>query len=359
LIELRFYRDGGQTAVNVANQVAEFLGAAQTSLELALYDVRLNDDAAEIVQGALVGAQDRGVAVRLVYNVDHPGPIPVPPPPQTAPEVLEALPIPTRPIPGVPDLMHHKYVVRDREAVWTGSMNWSQDSWSRQENVVAIVRSPELAYAYGLNFDELWETGDVIGSGHVEPRPVDVGGVEVRPWFTPEHGEALAHRIAKRIGQARRRVRIASPVLSSGPILGTLAEVCSDGKVDVAGVVDDTQVDGVLYQWRMNGNASWKVPALRRFLDAAGFSGKPSTMWAPDTVHDFMHAKITVADDVSFLGSFNLSHSGEMNAENVLEIKDAAIADGLAAFVDEIRALYPFVTLPEDEPLAVKPAPLL
>ena len=359
MIELRFYRDGGQSAVDVAHQVAEFLGAARTSLELALYDIRLHDDAAEIVTGALLAAQERGVAVRLVYNVDHPGPIPVPPPPQTAPELLEALPIPTRPIPGVPDLMHHKYVIRDRDAVWTGSMNWSQDSWSRQENVIAIIDSPELAYAYGLNFDELWETGDVIGSGHVEPRPVDIGGVEVRPWFTPEHGEALAHRIAKRIGQAKRRVRIASPVLSSGPILGTLAEVCSDGKVDVAGVVDDTQVDGVLYQWRLNGNASWKVPALRRFLETAGFAGKPSTKWAPDTVHDFMHAKITVADDVSFIGSFNLSHSGEMNAENVLEIKDAAIADRLAAFVDEIRAIYPLVTLPEDKTQVAAASPLL
>ena len=124
--------------------------------------------------------------------------------------------------------------------------------------------------------------------------------------------------------------------------------------MDVAGVIDDTQVDGVLYQWRLNGNASWKVPALRQFLEAARFTGKPSTRWAPDTVHDFMHAKITVADDISFIGSFNLSHSGETNAENVLEIKDAAIADRLAAFVDEIRALYPLVTLPEDVP----PAPL-
>jgi phosphatidylserine/phosphatidylglycerophosphate/cardiolipin synthase-like enzyme len=359
LIELRFYRDGGQAAAEVAEQVAAFLGGAKKSLELALYDIRLHDDAAEIVKGALSDARGRGVAVRLVYNVDHPGPIPVPPPPKTAPQLVEALPIETRPIPGVPDLMHHKYVVRDRESIWTGSMNWSQDSWSRQENVVAIVHSRELAHAYGLNFDELWETGDVIGSGHVEPRPVDVGGIAVRPWFTPEHGEALAHRIAKRIGQAKRRVRIASPVLSSGPILGTLAEVCSDGKVDVAGVVDDTQVDGVLYQWRLNGNASWKVPALRRFLDAAGFSGKPSTTWAPDTVHDFMHAKITVADDISFLGSFNLSHSGELNAENVLELKDAAIADRLAAFVDEIRAQYPPVTLPEVGPVPAGPVPLL
>ena len=345
-LELRLYRDGGQTAVDVATQVAGFLGAARRSLELALYDIRLHGEAAELVTGALLAAQARGVTVRLVYNVDHPGPIPVPPPPQTAPELLEALPIGTRPIPGVPDLMHHKYAIRDRESVWTGSMNWTQDSWSRQENAVAVVDSPALAHAYGLNFDELWETGDVVDSGKVEPRPVDVGGIEVRPWFAPEHGEALAHRIAKRIGQAKRRVRIASPVLSSGPILGTLAEVCSDGKVDVAGVVDDTQVDGVLDQWKLNGNSTWKIPALRRFLEAAQFSGKPSTHWSPDTVHDFMHAKIVVADDVAFLGSFNLSHSGELNAENVLELRDAGLADRLAAFVDEIRALYPLVTLP-------------
>ena len=98
-------------------------------------------------------------------------------------------------------------------------------------------------------------------------------------------------------------------------------------------------------------------PALRRFLEAARFAGKPSTPWAPDTVHDFMHAKITVADDVSFVGSFNLSHSGETNAENVLEIKDAAIADRLATFVDEIRARYPLVTLPEDVPVPVVSLP--
>jgi phosphatidylserine/phosphatidylglycerophosphate/cardiolipin synthase-like enzyme len=72
-----------------------------------------------------------------------------------------------------------------------------------------------------------------------------------------------------------------------------------------------------------------------------------------------MHAKITVADDISFIGSFNLSHSGELNAENVLEIRDAAIADRLAAFVDEIRALYPLVTLPEDKTLVPAVSPLL
>jgi phosphatidylserine/phosphatidylglycerophosphate/cardiolipin synthase-like enzyme len=54
-----------------------------------------------------------------------------------------------------------------------------------------------------------------------------------------------------------------------------------------------------------------------------------------------MHAKVTVADNTVFVGSFNLSHSGELNAENVLELTDPEIAEQLAAFVDEIRGRYP------------------
>ena len=59
-----------------------------------------------------------------------------------------------------------------------------------------------------------------------------------------------------------------------------------------------------------------------------------------------MHAKVTVADDTVFVGSFNLSHSGELNAENVVELEDPQLADRLAAFIDEVRGRYPAVTLP-------------
>jgi phosphatidylserine/phosphatidylglycerophosphate/cardiolipin synthase-like enzyme len=58
-----------------------------------------------------------------------------------------------------------------------------------------------------------------------------------------------------------------------------------------------------------------------------------------------MHAKVCVCDDTTFVGSFNLSRSGEKNAENVLEIEDAGIADRLAAYVDDVRARYPRVTI--------------
>jgi len=171
----------------------------------------------------------------------------------------------------------------------------------------------------------------------------------VRPWFTPEYGDALSHRVAKFLGRARRRIRIASPVLSSGPILATLVEVVNERRCDVAGVVDETQVDEVFRQWATNGVSGWKIPLLQTILTGAPFSGKPSTKWTPESLHDFMHAKVAVADDVAFVGSFNFSRSGERNAENVVEIHDATVADRLATYIDEVRARYPKATPPHVE----------
>ena len=348
-IELTTLRDGGQTPSSVARLAAEFLAGATRTLDLALYDVRFETDAGGLVLAALLAAQQRGVQIRLMYNVDHPGPIPVPPPPETAPVAIEALPVATMPVPGIPDLMHHKFVVRDELDVWSGSTNWTDDSWSKQENVIVrVLGAQPLARAFRLEFDALWSKPVVEHSGRVEPRPVKLGNAQARPWFTPGHGEALSHRIAKHLGKARRRIRIASPVLTSGPILGTLVEIVNEGRCDLAGVVDDTQVDQVFLQWKTNGVSEWKIPLLRRVIEGAPGSGKVSIPWTPESVHDFMHAKVVVADDTSFVGSFNLSRSGERNAENVLEIREPAVADRLAAYVDAVRAKYPPATPPRD-----------
>src|SRR5919202_1490819 len=214
-------------------------------------------------------------------------------------------------------------------------MNWTDDSWSRQENVVVTVESAELAALFVRDFEELWEKDLVEESGFVPPERIHLDGLLVRPWFTPGYGEDLSHRIAKAIGRAQR-VRVCSPIITAAPILGTLAELVSEGKVDVAGCVDAPQVGGVIYQWHQNGNVAWKLPLLERVM-AGEFSGKPSTPYGAGTVHDFMHAKVTVADDIVFTGSFNLSRSGEQNAENVLELHDAGLADQLATYVDEVR----------------------
>jgi phosphatidylserine/phosphatidylglycerophosphate/cardiolipin synthase-like enzyme len=156
-IRIQTLTDGGQPASEVAGEVAGFIGAAKRSLDLAQYDFNLGPETRELVGGAIREAQARGVAVRILYNVDHANPIPVPPPPEPDVQLIASLGVPARAIAGVPDLMHHKYVARDGEALWTGSTNWTDDSWSRQENVVVTVASEALARAFTLNFEELWQ----------------------------------------------------------------------------------------------------------------------------------------------------------------------------------------------------------
>ena len=345
-LELHTLAPGAQTVDEMAARVAAFLAEARQSLDLALYDVRLPGPAGDLVANTLREAAARGVAVRIAYNADHDERI-IPPPPSTAPELIEALPFPTAGIPGIPDLMHHKYVVRDGEAVWTGSTNWTTDSWSLQENLVMVARSAPLAAAFGANFEELWKTRDVSRTGRADPPRLEVGGHQLRPWFTPGHGEDLSHRIAAAIGRARRRVRIASPVITAGPVIGTLAEVAAEARVDLRGVVDRTQMTEVFRQWRSNPRSAWKVPILAAIFRDSDFHGKPSTQYTPESPHDFMHAKVTVADDVVFAGSFNLSRSGEMNAENVLEVHDPDLAERLVAFIDAIRDRYEPMPIPD------------
>ena len=317
-ISIRTLTDGGQQPLEIAHAVAAFLDGAERTLELAQYDFNLGAETAPVVCDAIRRAAGRGVAVRFAYNVDSALPIPVPPPPEADAVLIASLPVASKAIAGIPDLMHHKYVIRDGQSVWTGSLNWTDDSWSRQENVVAVVESPAIAYAYGLDFGQLWATGDVMKTGFVDPRWDD----GIRAWFTPGHGDDLSARIAKMIRRSRKRVRICSPVITTGPVLGTLAQVIADKSVDLAGCVDSPQVRDVIRQWHANNNVSWKLPLLEQVL-AGPFSGKESTPYGAGTVHDFMHAKVTVCDDTVFVGSFNLSRSGEKNAENVLEIEDA------------------------------------
>jgi len=238
--------DGGQQPLEVAGEVAAFLGQAKRTLDLAQYDFNLGPETAAVVGDAIRAAAARGVAVRIAYNLDHRLPIPVPPPAEPDAALIGSLGVPSNAIAGVPDLMHHKYVVRDGGTVWTGSLNWTDDSWSRQENVIAVVDSPELAARFTKDFDQMWKAGTVEETGRVDPSVVDAGGVDVRAWFTPTYGEDLSHRIANAIGKSRRRVRICSPVLTAAPVISTLAQRVSEGTLEHLSIRDDADTNAVV-----------------------------------------------------------------------------------------------------------------
>ena len=347
-VELTFLQDGAQPAEAVAGQLAEFIGAAQRSLDIAIYDLNLTDGPAEQVRAAVRAAAGRRVAVRLLYNVDFPNPIPVPPPSQADTAFIASLGVPTKPVSGVPDLMHHKYIVRDAStdaaAIWTGSTNWTNDSWTKEENVIVRIPSTALAAEYAKNFGELWETGRVEGSGKYDLAGVPVAGqdnpVKVHAFFAPGRGRQMAHAIADRITHASRRIRVCSPVITAGVILGTLGDLAHRTHPEFKGVYDRTQMAEVLGQWRVDPHATWKGPAFQAVSAALPFASKVTTPYTPSSVHDFMHAKITVVDNTVFTGSYNLSHAGEDNAENLLELDSAPLADRFVAYIDAVFARY-------------------
>ncbi len=293
-------------------------------------------------------AVKRGVAVRLMFNQDHSQPIPVPPPPEIDWDFvaeLRAAGVQVKPVPGIPDLMHHKYVVRDAgtasATVLTGSTNWTNDSWNREETLIVALTSGDIAADYAANFQELWDRPVVALSGRItSPWSSLADGTRVRPYFCPGRSLKLVHAMSRSIASAEKRIRVCSPVITSGPILGTLAEVTEHAKFDIAGVYDATQMDEVQHQWSGQAGAVWKIAAFRSITTAVRFGSKRSTPYQKGSVHDFMHAKILVADDYVYTGSFNLSHSGEANAENVIQIESATIADMCCAYIDGVAARY-------------------
>ena len=311
----------GQTALDIAHRVAAFLGEARKSLDLALYDIRLPGEPGDVVAGALRDASARGVSVRLAYNADHRrAGLPGAAAHEARADRVAAVPDgrhPRHPGPDAPQVRGaRRRVGLDRLDELDGRLLDAPGERDRHR-----ADSPELAAEFAQNFEELWRERDVDasrprGPAHARRRRATGAGLV--------HARATARSCRtgsrKAIGRARERVRIASPVITAGPVIGDAGGGRRRGRVDLRGVVDRTQLEQVFHQWRDNGHSAWKIPILASVLAHADFSGKPSTTYGTDTPHDFMHAKVTVADDTVFVGSFNLSRSGERNAENVLEI---------------------------------------
>jgi phosphatidylserine/phosphatidylglycerophosphate/cardiolipin synthase-like enzyme len=53
-----------------------------------------------------------------------------------------------------------------------------------------------------------------------------------------------------------------------------------------------------------------------------------------------MHNKVLVVDDTVITGSYNFSHSAELNAENILMIENQALADQYSHYIEHLVQKY-------------------
>jgi phosphatidylserine/phosphatidylglycerophosphate/cardiolipin synthase-like enzyme len=342
-----FLAQSEQSADAVMARLTAFLRAARQSLDLALYDMRLSEPLRAQLVSALRERAAAGVQIRFCYDGDKP---PQPnvaagqdPAPAGTGAFVQSLGYPWRRIAGM-KLMHSKFIVRDRESVWTGSTNMTDDAFTLMENNILEINSSALASAYAEDFEQLWEKENFENTGkiHTAPVPFTFSGqpAEARVLFSPGCGLEIDTEIARRVRAAQHRVRICSLLINSGTLIGELGNLLRAGRVRVDGIYDRTQMAEVYVQWQEVPSNHWKIGALQEIIARAGLVGKNSTPYTPTGRHDFMHNKVLVIDDTVITGSYNFSRSAQFNAENILFLESPALAESYSGYIDHLIEKY-------------------
>ena len=343
-----FLAQGEQTADAVMARLTAFIRAARQSLDFAVYDMRLSDPLKSDLTVSLHERASAGVQIRFCYDGDKPvhpnvaaGQDPAPAGTGT---LVQSLGYPWRRIAGM-KLMHSKFIVRDRESVWTGSTNLTDDAFTLMENNVVQIDSPALGAHYSEDFEQLWEKENFENTGRIDTTPVPLTFADqpahARVMFAPGYGLEIDSEVARRVRAAQRRVRICSLLINSGTLISELEELLREGRVAVDGIYDRTQMAEVYLQWEAVPQNRWKIGALKSIIAGARLAGKDSTPYTPTGRHDFMHNKILVIDDTVITGSYNFSRSAQFNAENILFIESAPLAETYSAYIDHLIEKYP------------------
>jgi len=328
-------------------RLTTFVRAARQSLDLAVYDMRFSDPLKASLSSALRERAEADVQIRFCYDGDKP---PRPdvaagqdPAPAGTGAFVQSLGYPWRRIAGM-KLMHSKFVLRDRQSVWTGSTNMTDDAFTLMENNIVEIDSSPLADYFAEDFEQLWEKENFDNTGDIQtvsvPLTFSDQPAEARVMFSPGCGLEIDSEIARRVRSAQRRVRICSLLLNSGTLVTELGNLLRAGRVKIDGIYDRTQMAEVYRQWQEVPQNRWKIGALTEIIDRTGLVGKNSTPYSPSGPHDFMHNKALVIDDTVITGSYNFSRSAQFNAENILFIDSAPLAETYSVYIDHLIQKY-------------------
>jgi phosphatidylserine/phosphatidylglycerophosphate/cardiolipin synthase-like enzyme len=342
-----FLAQGEQSPDSVMDRLAAFIRGAARTLDFAIYDMRFGDSLKAALSSALRERVNAGVQVRICFHGDKPLAPNVAagqdPAPAGTSAFVQSLGYPWRRIVGM-KLMHNKFILRDGQSVWTGSTNMTDDAFTLMENNIVTIDSKPLADYYAEEFEQLWESQNFDNTGDIRTAaaPIIFTGQsgQAKVMFSPGLGHEIDAEVARRVREAKRCVRICSLLINSGTLISELTNLLHRGNVKVDGIYDRTQMEDVYKQWQEVPSNQWKIPAVHEIIMRAGLVGKNSTPYTPTGVHDFMHNKVLVIDDTVITGSYNFSRSAEFNAENILFIESASLAEAYSAYVDRLIQKY-------------------
>jgi len=293
-----------------AKACVAYIDAAKVSIDVAAFEL---DNA--VITDALVRAAKRGVIVRLVTDTDY---------------LQESGVIALRGA-GVPvlddkrdALMHNKFMVFDKKAVWTGSMNFTENCAYKNNNHGLYIESVELAANYSTKFRWMFEEADFgARSGFFKrdkiPNPVVkfADGTVVESYFSPD--DRIAGKVVALVGEARQSVDFLAFSYTHAAIGKAMIDRGQTG-VKVRGVFEKSQAASSYSQFNRLSGAGFPV-----YLDAN-----------PRNMH---HKMILIDGETTLAGSFNFSDSADKsNDENALIIRNNKAVG--AKFAGEFKKVY-------------------
>lgn len=289
--------------------LAGLLSNCRSSFYGAFYDI-----SAQKIIDALIAAHRRGIDVKLVTddeNFSGPG----------ITRLLDAgIAIVTD---DSPSLMHNKFAVIDREIVFTGSYNTTDNCGHRNNNNAVMFRSAELAEIYLVEFEEMFN--DRIFGNKREVGPfagltrdyyADVNGIDINVYFAPENN--VEKIILSRIKKAKSSVYFMCFSFTSDDIGEMLISIRKQG-IKVAGIFEKKGINNDYSEY-----TKLKIEGVPVETDR--------------NIH-VMHHKVIIIDGYRVItGSYNLSaNANTKNDENIIIIDSQEIAD---LYMKEFARLY-------------------
>ena len=171
---------------DIAHAVVKYVDASERTLDVCAFEL---DN--QIITDALVRAVRRGVRVRLVTETNYIN--------ESGVQALRGVGVPVVDDGRDGALMHNKFMVFDRKAVWTGSMNFTENCAYRNDNNGIYIDDAKLAENYATKFTWMFEQrkfGGLPNKSDRIPNPLLTlaNGTQVENYFST-HDRPATHVI--------------------------------------------------------------------------------------------------------------------------------------------------------------------
>ncbi len=297
----------GTTYADVLAETLARIGAAQQSIDVAMYNCSRSD-----LVTALTFAQGRGVQVRFIAA--------------SATDNNALKPAPLFPVlyGNHTALMHNKFMVIDADLpdqawVMSGSMNWTVSNMIQDYNNTLFIQDQSLARAYEMEFEEMWGGNGPLpdisqsrfGNSKTDNTPHQflIGGREVACYFSPT--DQVTQHIVDAIDGADHQASFAIFTFTKNEIGNALIGAHNSGAW-VRGIIENIDDPGAEYSWLLSKGVPVKAHPASSLLHHK---------------YAVLDAGYPLSDPTVVTGSHNWSQSAEsVNDENTLIIRDNNIA---------------------------------